>query len=143
MQPRAIEHVQTGLRHDLLYRPGWLYARYVRDVMTLTEIATMTGMSRTSVTLALERYGIERRKPARRFVRRELCDADWLRSHYEQERQTTVQIAARLGVCVRTVNQALRRHGIPVRLPRHHTRPRTGGSPDAGTGAPKAAAERP
>lgn len=59
---------------ECLYNPGWLYARYVRDVMTLEEIAALTGSSRQAVGRALERYGIERRRAARRFVRAELDD---------------------------------------------------------------------
>jgi transposase len=103
-----------------LYHPGWLRARYVRDVMTLQEVAAVVGVSRQVVARALERYGIPRRRPARRIVRQELTDAAWLRRRYVDQRLTTVEIAAQLGVAPKTVNGALRRLGIAVRPPRHH-----------------------
>jgi hypothetical protein len=107
---------------ELLYHPGWLHARYVRDVMTLTEVAAIAGTSRQAVTRALERYGIARRPAARRFIRAELTDADWLSREYLELRKTTVEIARTLAVTPTSVNRALRRQGIPLRPPRHQRR---------------------
>jgi transposase len=104
----------------LLYNPGWLYGRYVRDDMTQHEVAAITGTNRAAVARALAKYGIQARKAARRFVRPELNDARWLRFQYETLHRTTVQIACELEVTPKSVNKALRRLGIPLRPPRHH-----------------------
>lgn len=109
-------------RRELLYQPGWLQARYVRDVMTMQEIAALIGASRRAVGVALERNGIPPRPAARRFVRRELADAAWLRREYVERSRSTCEIAADLGVTARSVNRALRRSDIALRPPRHHRR---------------------
>lgn len=108
----------TGSR-TLLSDRGWLYARYVREQLTLREISALLGCSHDTVWAALQQHRISRRPPARRFTSLQIDDPVWLRERYEHNGQTTLQIAQELGVTPKAVNQALRRHGIPLRSRRH------------------------
>lgn len=107
-----------------LHDADWLRTMYVDRGLSTVAIARVLERHPSVVTRALRRAEVpvlstlqarRRRAGMSEQAASSLDDASWLREAYVDQRRSTGDIALELGVADRTVGDALRRHGIPVR----------------------------
>ena len=82
---------------------------YLRDSLSLAEVARRFEVSPQVVARNLDRYGIPRRRPP--------LERATLQRLYVDERLGIRALSARLGVSAAKVRADLAHHGIPVRRP--------------------------
>jgi transposase-like protein len=99
-----------GTAGVVLSRRG-LERLYVRDGLSVAEVARRFDVSKDVVKRNIARHGIPRRQ------RRAPLDRDTLHHLYVQERLGVRTVAARLGVSPDTVRAELARYRIPIRRP--------------------------
>jgi transposase-like protein len=104
----------VGQLHD----PDWLYAQYVEQERTTTDIAEELGVATGTVSNWIKKHGFELRTVSESKADGNvtpLHDLGWLQTEYAEEGRTTEDIAEELGVAPQTVYQWLNRHGIKLR----------------------------
>jgi thymidylate synthase ThyX/5-methylcytosine-specific restriction endonuclease McrA len=96
---------------------GWLRERYVEDNLSLTEVASVAGVSMGTVKRWLRRYGI--RKPLGVRTRwtfanegKLYADREWLKERYVLEGMDQESIARLVGVSKHTIRSWVRKHGL-------------------------------
>ena len=106
---------------DILSEP-YLRRRYVKEGVTANRIAADTGSTSRTVRLHLEKYDIPVRSraearsamvgdlPAEQVLTTEFLETECVRSD-----KSASAVALELGISVKLVTEALRRHGLPVR----------------------------
>jgi hypothetical protein len=120
-QERARGQAAGKLREHL--SPDELNDLYTNQRMSLEEIGRRNGASKATVTSLAREYGIRRRPPAENRPPIPV-DRDWLCEQYMTRNRPLADIAAELGVTVRTVNRWVKTSGIPFRGRadrRHHS----------------------
>ena len=105
-----------GTGSPLLRDPVWLRARYETDLLTLTQVGALAGVSGARVGQAMDGHGIARRPTGTVTPRPAvLDDRDWLVRHYQDDNMPVTRLA-RLAGCPRSAaRDALLRHNIPLR----------------------------
>jgi uncharacterized protein YjcR len=96
----------------------WLQREYWKKGRTATDIGEELGVHGSTVNRWFERHGIE--KKGQSVARsgeaiQKLEDEEWLHKQYQKEGLSTVEIAERIGVTSRCVNDWMQRHGIERR----------------------------
>ncbi len=84
---------------------------------TTSEIAKECSVSQPYISNLMKKLGIPVRKPWKEIP--ELEDKQWLYEEYITDGRSTRDIAATIGCGESTITYALRRHGIPIRVPEH------------------------
>lgn len=96
----------------------WLKTEYWERGKTATEIGEELGVYDSTVNRWLDRHDIEKKGQSVARAGEEieqLEDAEWLRKQYYERELSTVEIAEKVGVTSRCVNDWMQRHGIERR----------------------------
>lgn len=93
--------------------PADLERLYVEEGKSLQAIATLAGLSSTTVGRLAREYGIPRHAPCRPSRRME--DRDWLYARYVTDKQTLPEIAAQCGASATTVARWMTIRDVPLR----------------------------
>jgi hypothetical protein len=91
----------------------WLRKRYIDDLKTMQQIADEIGCNKTSVSRALIRHGVGRRRHTSRFEK--LNDKEWLRKAYVDDERSTYDIAREAGTTPGNIVSHLETLGIQRR----------------------------
>lgn len=95
---------------------------YCEDKKTISEIADIVGMSKSTMRLALKKFGI----PIRNGLESQLKytsneddhryrDEHWLHKKYVEEHKNSAEIASMCNAGKTTIKRWLKKHGIPTR----------------------------
>ena len=105
--------------------PEWLRRHYVDGGLSTRQVASLAGCDKDTVGVWLRRHGIPIRTRSEAAIRlavakigaamRPYRNPGWLRQHYIDEGLSTAQMAKLAGCTSGTINNWLRRRGIPVR----------------------------
>jgi transposase-like protein len=116
----ALDMAETTERDpadDKLYRnEEWLREQYCEQEKSTIEIGDNLGISNTTVSKWLKKYGIETRHNSKSEGDTEpLRDEDWLREQYIEREKTSLEIADELEIDSKTVRNWMGKHGIEMR----------------------------
>jgi len=120
---------QVGCRNDTVvnalkqhglnkWRPNkeWMIEHYVEQQETVDEIAEFLGCTEQNVRAYLRSFDIPIRYKSRGSIRLAILhDRDWLYNKYVVQQLSTVEIADELECAGSSVQQAMKRHSIPMR----------------------------
>lgn len=96
---------------------GWLEGKYIKQHMTVKDIAQEVGCSIPTVHEAFKRLGIKKSKGAPvGKVYDQLQDKDWLYDQYVTKQRSGDDIALDVGCDKSAVYRAIKRHGIERRV---------------------------
>jgi predicted transcriptional regulator len=99
-----------GRRPAELDDPDWLRGRYTTRRMTIQAIADEVGVTQATVSRALTRHAIDRRRG--NWQPRVHLDPAWLRVRFEVDRAPIATIAAEVKANRETIARAVRRLGL-------------------------------
>ncbi|WP_425831666.1 TniQ family protein [Streptomyces fractus] len=107
---------------------------YLREHLSLRQIATLTGFSRQMVASLAKEYGIPLRDGPQDYKPRGTIERDWLIEQYVHRRRTLPDLARETGMSPANMARWAHTHNIPLR-PRggasHHTALRAADEADA------------
>jgi DNA-binding CsgD family transcriptional regulator len=111
-----------AIANVVLVDKEWVKSKYVDEQLSTLEIAKLAGARASTVSRALERFGIPKRSRSlanklrkRKFKSVYLNDTKWLEQKYIAEQLNSYQIAELAGTNQRSVLFALQKAGIKTR----------------------------